>query len=116
MRRDAPRAAPQQVRGSRGAAERERVRGCVADARPGPGKTRCGEILEEKYKIDEEAADRWREEEGLPPLSKEEREAMLDKIMSDDDRSVALRSTKAPGAGGPRAVLSGAGRSRHWWF
>ena len=59
----------------------------VLQMQPGPEKTRLlDEILEEKYKIDEEAADRWREEEGLPPLSKEEREAMLDKIMSEDDR------------------------------
>ena len=67
----------------------------VLQMQPGPEKTRLlDEILEEKYKIDEEAADRWREEEGLPPLSKEEREAMLDKIMSDDDRKW-LRSTKS---------------------
>ena len=59
----------------------------VLQMKPGPEKTALlDEILEEKYKIDEEAADRWREEEGLPPLSKEDREAMLDKIMSEDDR------------------------------
>ena len=59
----------------------------ILQMEPGPEKTQLlDEILEEKYKIDEEAADRWREEEGLPPLTKEDREAMLDKLMSDDDK------------------------------
>ena len=61
----------QRVRGSRGPAERNSV---LRSCRWSP--VRKDAVLDgmlEEEKIDEEAADRWREEEGLPPLSKKSR-------------------------------------------
>lgn len=54
---------------------------------PGPEKTLLlDRILEEKYEVDMAAAQRAREDEGLPPLTEEDREEMLNKIKSDKDK------------------------------